>query len=352
MKGFLNSLMLILNMVAAGTLLFTYLSVHIPPDSFWMPALFGLFYPVFLIINLCFLFFWIFRGKWYFLISLIVVLTGWTWLSGTFQLTLRDSENVEGRRVNFLSYNVRFFDKYNWTNDPDAAEKILDFIVSKEPEIICLQEFSNSYQNALTSRTGNENIHFAAFIPGRREGMATLTSYPIIGKGEIRSENKSYMSIYTDIEVNSKVIRIYNIHLQSIHLDPVNYTLLDSLNLNEHDRNLREARHLLSQLKRAWIARSGQADQLSEHIASSPYPVIVCGDFNDTPVSYTYHKLSRGLKDAFIETGTGISKTYNGKFPSFRIDYILHHPDLQSIDYGLTKIRMSDHFPIHCTFII
>jgi endonuclease/exonuclease/phosphatase family metal-dependent hydrolase len=81
-------------------------------------------------------------------------------------------------------------------------------------------------------------------------------------------------------------------------------------------------------------------------IEQSPYPVIICGDFNDTPSSYTYHQLSEGLIDAFKESGNGIGHTYGGALPSFRIDYILHDERFKSTRFNTIRSKFSDHYPI------
>jgi endonuclease/exonuclease/phosphatase family metal-dependent hydrolase len=103
-------------------------------------------------------------------------------------------------------------------------------------------------------------------------------------------------------------------------------------------------------LKDAYIKRARQVDILSDHIKNSPYPCMVCGDFNDTPVSYTYQKLKGKLKDAYLESGAGIGNTYFGSFPSFRIDYILHSRALTTLNFQTKKIQLSDHYPIICHF--
>ena len=99
-----------------------------------------------------------------------------------------------------------------------------------------------------------------------------------------------------------------------------------------------------------FASRSLQADRVKQHITTSPYPVIVAGDFNDTPVSYTYRKMRRGLRDAFVEAGYGAGFTYRGKYPPNRIDYILYNEEIECNDFDIVKARYSDHYPIIAYF--
>ena len=103
-------------------------------------------------------------------------------------------------------------------------------------------------------------------------------------------------------------------------------------------------------LKNSFSKRAVQVEAIKIHINKSPYPVILCGDFNDTPNSYAYHKLSNGLKDAFVEQGVGLGRSYNGNFPSLRIDYILYSPELNIHSFNTKNVKLSDHFPILAGF--
>jgi endonuclease/exonuclease/phosphatase family metal-dependent hydrolase len=105
---------------------------------------------------------------------------------------------------------------------------------------------------------------------------------------------------------------------------------------------------ILRRLKREFVNRANLVEILHDSIQASPYPVILCGDFNDTPSSYTYSILSDDLKDAFRNSGNGAGKTYSGPFPSFRIDYMFHDPKITSTAYRTIKEKLSDHYPITC----
>jgi endonuclease/exonuclease/phosphatase family metal-dependent hydrolase len=113
---------------------------------------------------------------------------------------------------------------------------------------------------------------------------------------------------------------------------------------------LSEVRNLSARLKTGFISRARQAKVLKDHIRNSPYPVIITGDFNDTPVSYVYGKLRKGLNDSFVHSGYGAGFTYRGYYPANRIDYILFDDALKSSSFEITKVRYSDHYPVTAWF--
>jgi endonuclease/exonuclease/phosphatase family metal-dependent hydrolase len=101
----------------------------------------------------------------------------------------------------------------------------------------------------------------------------------------------------------------------------------------------------------ATAMRAEQAEQLRAHILSSPHPVIVCGDFNDTPNSYTYHHIAAGLTDAFEEKGFGLGTTFGGALPMLRIDYLLTDPGIRVHDCRVVRdTEWSDHYPVWGVF--
>jgi endonuclease/exonuclease/phosphatase family metal-dependent hydrolase len=143
---------------------------------------------------------------------------------------------------------------------------------------------------------------------------------------------------------------VYNNHLQSIRLQKQNYAIFNKLNLRE-EKQLKEIKELSYQLRNAFIKRAEQVDVISRNIKESSYPVIVCGDFNDTPVSYTYHKMKGHLKDAYMESGAWAGNTYTGFFPSFRIDFIFYSSELESRAYNTHRVKFSDHYPVSCYIV-
>ncbi len=360
MKHFFSSILFKLNIVAAILLLLSYLSVFVSPQHFWPLAIFGLLYPYLFIINVLFVFFWAFVLRKKFLLSLIVVLLGGAFLFRNIQFPLPFAKNDKAKEApsfKVMSFNVRLFNLYKWIKLDNAGAEISKYVKAESPDIICFQEFYTKERGSLTeanlfrklSPAKYKHIRYTLRKPGVSNfGIATFSRFPIINTGEIKFSNTFNQCIYTDIKVGKDTIRLYNLHLQSYRLRKENYEFLDSLKFAYNAKQVKGLKNFTYRVKTAYIKRSMQADTVAAHILASPYPVIVCGDLNDSPVSYTYQKISSGLKDAFIESGTGIGSTYLSRFPSFRIDYILHSPKLQAFDYTIPKIGLSDHYPVVC----
>ena len=329
----------------------SYISVYVPPDSLWIASLFGLAFPVFLIFNILFIIFWIFFKPRYLIISLVTVIAGWGFISRYIRL---ESDTTGSEGVKILSYNVKNFDFKGKGEAKKTADSITSFLKSKAPDIICLQEMrlrSNHLFNLSQFVRESDFVdHYQYARTAYFGGIVTMTRYPIINMGEIRFENSGNMAIFTDVIIDEDTIRIFNVHLQSYQIDPEKYTVIESPGITE-ESDLRQIREMGSKFKRAFIMRAGQARIISENINWSPYPVLICGDFNDTPVSYTYRKVRGGLKDAFVESGKGMGRTYVGKLPSFRIDYIFHSGQFDSYYFNPEKIYFSDHLPVSCLLV-
>ena len=360
MKNFITKILLIANILAAFSLIATYLSVYISPASYWIFAFIGMGYPFILIVNVLFILLWLVFRKWYILISIVTIAIGWNIFREYFQFHPRGKETViNEKQIRLLTYNVRLFNYYQWDKDTATWSKIIDYIRQENPDIVCFQEFitlpssKHNLENLKKKMAplSYSHVYYTDRVPGKLNfGMATFSKYPMVRKQMIAFENSLNGSICTDIVTGTDTIRVYNCHLQSIRLRKDYNDLMDSLIFNYSDKQLDELKELSVRMRQAFIQRANQVDILSKHIQSSPYPVIVCGDFNDTPVSYAYHKLSHNLKDAFTESGSGTGNTHRGTLPFVRIDYVLYSPPFKSYHYHSEKINHSDHFPLRIDF--
>lgn len=356
-RRFLSNLLLYLGIFSAVMLVLSYLATHVPPEKFWPLAFAGLAFPFILIVNIFFLLYWAIRLNKYALIPFLAIILGFNHLSDSFSVfpsgrkTERDEQTST---LKVMSYNVRAFNLYRWLNDPETNKGILNFIRSENPDIICLQEFytEKSLSGGKTSleklfeNTPYKHVHFIQSKPrGGGYGIATFSRYPVVKTGRIEFNGSNNTCIYTDIAYQSDTIRVYNTHLQSVHFHNKNLSVINQMIFPNQEEEIREIREIGSKLKNAFIKRGRQADLVSAHIGKSVHPVIVCGDFNDTPVSYTYRTMMHKLSDAFVEAGRGLGLTYHGRI-SFRIDYILYSDEFKALEFEKVEAHLSDHFPI------
>jgi endonuclease/exonuclease/phosphatase family metal-dependent hydrolase len=367
--GRFHTLFLVLNSVAVLMLLCSYLGGYLSPQKFWPIAFFPLLYPYLIIINISFIIFWLVQFRLLFLLSFIAILVGYTNLKKLFQFgneRLTKPVVESGAYIKVMSFNVRVFDLYNWKNNKNTRNKILEFIKTENPDIINFQEFfTDEGKTFLHEDTLKSLLHLpfanivytASHHKNEHWGIATYSRFPIVGKDVVTFNKKSNnRCIYSDIKINDKIVRVYNLHLQSLHFKRTEYKMLDDLKKKEEvefdAEEVSASRMILARLKRAFVKRASQADSVAASVARSPHDVIVCGDFNDSPFSYAYKTISSNLKDAFVESGNGFGPTYNGNLPPLRIDFILYSDNLKGYNFQTSKVDLSDHFPVSCYFKI
>jgi len=340
-----------LNAVMSVTLLISYLAVHISPGDFTLPAYFGLAYPYLLLVNILMVIIWTMLLRFEAFISLVVILLGVTHFSNYIKLS-KPSEEKEGA-FKLLSYNVRLFNYFETKKGPGSEKTVLGFIKNQDADIICLQEYfvtgvPSSHESSVKSMLGGKYYSHIKLIgrgKNRFYGIATYSRFPIIRKGEIIHPKSSSLTIFTDVVIQKDTFRIFNNHLQSFRLKKMEKSFLEEMT-SEEKETIEEVKSLSVSLKNGFVRRSLQAQVVKDHIKSSEYPVIVAGDFNDTPVSYTYRKIRKGLNDSFVNSGYGAGFTYKGNYPPNRIDYILYSDALINNHFDILRVKYSDHYPI------
>jgi endonuclease/exonuclease/phosphatase family metal-dependent hydrolase len=354
----------VVTLICLGGLLLAYLAPFVHPNTLKIIPFFGLAYPLILLFSLIIFVLWgIINLRW--AIAVVTVLLVGGKLHFRMIATGSDPENTptnnDGLKV--MSYNVRLFGLYTFEEVERKKNRnaIFNYIQKVNPDVACFQEFyhqdkptSFSTRDTLLGMVGFKEYHerYAHKLRGRQNfGVAILSKYPVIAKGDImfdtQSENDFNYCIYIDIIKNSDTFRLYNVHLQSIKLKKEDYSVFEN-----PDQTARESpstfRLLIDKLRLAYPLRAEQARKVAEHVSTCPYPAIVCGDFNDTPLSYTYNQFNNILNDAYRNTCFGIGTTYVGKIPAGRIDYIFHSDGLQAANFRIQEYAYSDHRAISC----
>lgn len=363
-------LLLIVNIVVAAALLAAYISQVLPPSVWLLVSYCGLAFPYLLIANLVFVLLWLPIDYKYSLVSLLVILLNINNIDRCFQLRATPRPEVCASCVKVMSYNARLYGIYDSENAFERnqkKDKIFDLLRQERPEILCIQEHFVDKSGKLHFTTTDSIMSILHFDDYKRHcyeyfiahnqshdyhyGMAIFSRYRILNCDYIdMGDSSNNVSIYVDIKFKNDTVRIYNVHLTSIGMNADDYAMGRDISSNGmDDPHLdKKAKRLYDKVGKAFIKRQYQAKILRAHIDSCPHSVIICGDFNDSPVSYAYHKVGHGFKDAFRESGGGKGQTYCGDaFPSFRIDYIFHNKDFKSFGYTtFDSLKVSDHYPI------
>jgi endonuclease/exonuclease/phosphatase family metal-dependent hydrolase len=368
MKGrsVLKKILYFLNVCVATCLLLSYLSGYISPEKFWPVAFFGLAYPIFLVINIFFVLFWLLAWKRFIFVSLITILIGFNNLRAIYPIHFTSAQTPPYAKIKIVSYNVHsLYGNQRADSKQEIKSKVTEFLAKQNADIICVQEFyaiGEDFSQTLLKFANSIHLDYYSFKNYREftnkrkiNAIATFSRFPIVNSGYLKLPGNSHFAIFSDIVMNGDTIRVYNLHLESIRFGNADYTFYSHLTEPDQDEVIpikEGSKRMLWKLKKAFILRSKQVNFLSEQIRRCPYPVILSGDFNDTPSSYTYHQLTSGLTDSFIESGHGLfMSTYAGKLPSFRIDYVLHSGQFQSVAYQTYNVNLSDHYPITATLV-
>ncbi|MEM9819805.1 MAG: endonuclease/exonuclease/phosphatase family protein, partial [Bacteroidota bacterium] len=332
-----------LNVILIFATFLAYLSPYVNPEDFWQVSLFGLIYPWLLLFNLLFVLFWLVLKKKNFLLSLACIIMGWGHLTSTLGWSSHPT-SIPEESLAILSYNVQNFRYVSSGKDTQEKSKrfqeITRWLKSEEVDVFCAQELHRITLNTLDS------IAFPYNHSIRRQSASIHSNYPFLDKGRLDFGKSVNAAVWADIEFSpGKVLRIYSIHLQSSGIDPDAIDVVAEGKIQEKQTWF-SLKRIIGKFKEASSVRARQAKQVAAHIQKSPHPVVVCGDFNETPLSYVYRIVSQSLQDAFKVRGRGFGTTYAGKIPALRIDYILTDPQIEILEHRIMRRNFSDHYPV------
>jgi len=349
-----------LNIVFAVALALACLCSFVNPKTIWWIGFFGLAYLYLLAANICFIVFWALspKKKWM-LISTVTILFGWTFVGKNLQLFEKEiPEDELENSFQVLSFNVQGFEQRNTVQSDGKMLNIFDFLRHRDADIICMQEFViNKWSKDLNEKTLYSQFEKMPFyhieLPTGNSGIATFSKHPIISKEVVYADKTNNACMCSDLLIGTDTIRVYNIHLKSVGFQHEELKLLHNVVKKDYDlSDVRTVKSIIRQMKASSFNRAKQVEILSAHIAQSPYPVIICGDFNDPPTSYSYRKVCGNLQDAFVEAGSGRSATFNiGRIASLRIDNILYSDVFKAYSYESPRVILSDHFPVMCRLV-
>lgn len=330
----------------------------IDPREHPLLSLAGFALPFFFVINLAFIALWLIFKWRYALFSLFIFICCQGQLKAYCPIRLKEKE-IPSNALKIMSYNVMGFNK-RFKDNTENKNPILAYIKAQNPDIICMQEFSFSKKNDPKNLT-EEDIrgvlkdypHYACLKTNSiRNGgtlLAVFSKFPILSSENISFANTSNGSSIHELLLGNDTVTLVNNHLESNKLTTADKVIYEEMIKNPEKETVSEgARILLKKLAEATSIRASQADTIARILSQKAHQsVIVCGDFNDIPVSYTHRVMQENLKDAYTEAGSGPGISYNQNKFYFRIDNILISKNLKALKSHVDRsISDSDHYPI------
>ena len=364
-----KKIFIVTNIAAAIAFLLVFCTVFLNPGRYWYISILGIGFPFIVLALAAFIFFWwFFKSRWAFL-SIATLLLGWGQVHALFGFHLFASfdtaKPADALRV--MQWNVSRLDQMNPKRPGGSFRKpILAFIKKMNPDVLCMQEFLESNN----PREFDENIpyftdtlkypyHFFARDHRRwdgvyEHGVIIFSKYPVLDTLRIRYSGPDSLRaaeslIHTDIDVNGRRIRVFATHLQSLRFDGNDYSTIKNITHGE-EASVNKSKGIFKKFEQAYFLRSKQAELVRREMDESPYPKILCGDFNDVPNSFTYFKVKGDCNDAFLKSGFGIGRSYASLSPTLRIDFILADKKLEVLQFKKTKLIYSDHYPLVADF--
>ncbi|MGI8951180.1 MAG: endonuclease/exonuclease/phosphatase family protein [Chitinophagaceae bacterium] len=356
-RKFFKWFFITLNIFVCIAFLLACLAPYLNPAHWWLIGFLGLSVPYLIILLIFSIIFWLIIKPIFFLIPFFSLLIGWNQMSVLFATHFHSdfNNNKPNSVLRIVDWNVASM--YGLSNDKEIKKhdrtEIANLILKQNPDIICLQEFNDSYtQGAEADNIGLFTSQFPYYFFSKDyekrngfylAGSIIFSKYPIIDSGKIKYPgNIAESLIYIDVKKNNDTIRIYTLHLQSFLFKSNDYANMEKIK-DQDQEALAASKNLFGKMKLAFTRRGIQAETVRTETDKSPYPCIVCGDFNDVPNSFTYFHIRGQRQDAFLAKSFGVGRTYIALAPTLRIDYILPDNNFNVHQFEMIDENLSDH---------
>lgn len=333
---------------------------YFDPSVWWFLSLFTLLLPYLLLFLILFLLFWLLIKPFWTFISILMIIVSLPAIKNIFAFNFSPPFEIEKEKsdLRIMSWNVELFNILNYKEHPETRQQMFDLINEYDPDIACFQEVVagedkeaiNYFPDILNTLRFKDYLYSyrlkADFDRHHHFGILILSKFPILRKQTVVNNPDDYNSTFqfTDIVAFKDTFRIFNVHLQSLKFSKENLDYLDKGRIETSAAT--ESKNVISKIKTGIIKRASQAFFIKDEMNHSPYPIILCGDFNDVPNSYAYETIGVGLQNAFVEKGFGISRTFSSISPTLRIDNIFADKRFTVTQFTRVKKLLSDHFPI------
>lgn len=357
-RTFVRKLLIVLSFGLAIIFMLASLAPHLDPVRWWFISWLGFIFPFLLFLLVASILVWLFVKPKYSFLLLLALLIGWKSITVFFSFHLPQKFNMSkaAGSLRIVTWNVaRFMEIKKNNNDGSHIRlQMMQQLKDQNADVICMQEFYSAtrddYYDNINYIQNNLNYPYYYFDykeDGYKQYFSSVifSRLPIIDSGMFiyPKPSSSEALLHVDIALNNDTIRIFTSHLQSVQFKKSDYQRIDEIKKYD-DGIVSNSKTIFSKLRRGFEKRSLQANSIHEQLSQSPYPVVLCGDFNDIPNSYTYFTVHKNMKDAFLIKGSGIGRTFNSISPTLRIDYILTSKQFSVLQFNRYVRNLSDHY--------
>ena len=356
LRKIIKAIVILITTVSIFLLFLSFPAWYVSPLRTPFFSFMGIAFPVILTANILGLIFWVIFKKWKVVLFIFIALViCYKPITTFFPLNFK-TQTIPEKSIKVLTYNVMGFMRESKKN---SAHPLLEYIAKTDADIVCLQEYmiSKTGKTLLTQKDINKILNKYPYqsITGleysgmyHTYGLACFSKYPIKSTREFSFKSSfNGAAIYT-LDVNGETYLVANNHLESNKISSSDKKLYGNLLVNRDSQTAYQVtNNIRKRLGRGYSKRATQVQQVTDYINKQEYDkLIICGDFNDTPISYAYKKMKGNLTDAYTSTGFGPGITYYENFFLFRIDYILHSKSLKSNYTTVDRVKFSDHYPV------
>ena len=340
------------NVVTVVLMLLVGFSDRLDPSEHPMLSTAGMAFPVFLLLNMGFLFVWL-MFKWK---MAWIPIAGYllAYVPISIYLPVNSAKDIPDGAIKIISYNVcAYGGNYKYE---DGFKTVLEYLKNEDADIVCLQEDVDTWRGNVFGEYKQTYAYNDTLVlvnqPESFNALGIHTRYPIVKRERIEYASLANGSAAWWLKVGRDTLIVVNNHFESCHLtteDRLQYRQILHGKMSS-DSARQESKLLLVKLAEANAKRAGQIRAVKRYVEShSQYPIIVCGDFNDNPISYSRRQMTQLLRDCFVETGRGIGLSYNQKAFSLRIDHLFCSEDIQPYNCKIdASMDASDHNPLIC----
>lgn len=351
MRKFFRTILFIINILFAVALVLSTLAGTLPPSRFAAVSILSYGYLLLLAANVVFVVVWLCLSRWEFLLSVAAIAVRFSFVGLFFQMGgSTEAEPAEGQLkvMTFNTHGFRGLDSDTVMTADAGAREFLRLVDEEQPDVLCLQEFYNPPHVKVTDSLAARGYAAHYGVHGGRAYSAAIlfTRCQLVEGYEMDRRSK----FYADLRKEGRTVRVCVVHGDSYRLSDEDMEGFEKLTHAKPDSTtcglLAKFVETTRQHEEEW------KEELLPLIEATELPLVVAGDFNDTPASYIYQKIAGHLTDPYVEEGCGFGTTYHGPYPAFRIDYVFHSPELQTLSYKRIKTDISDHYPIIVTLAL